>query len=68
MRDLNILTYLALQVQEGGKGISMLYEVSGSQPVDWDPFGVFHMDCLKPSENTDVCIRIHNSNKITVMK
>ena len=35
------------------------------------PLGVeqpFHRGHLRPSENTDIYIMIHNSSKITVMK
>jgi hypothetical protein len=29
---------------------------------------LFHRDCLRPSENTDVSIMIHNRSKIRVLK
>jgi hypothetical protein len=44
---------------------------SGSQSMDLDPSGVewpFHRSHLRPSENTDIYIMIHNSSKIPVMK
>jgi hypothetical protein len=44
---------------------------SGSQPVGHDPTLVqwpLHRSYLRPSENTDIFIMIHNSSKITVMK
>lgn len=46
----------------------MCYQISsGSQPVDHDPFAgvktIFHMVCLRLSENADINIMIDNSNK-----
>ena len=43
---------------------------SGSQPGGHEPFGgqmTFHRGRLRPSENTDIYIMIHDSSKITVM-
>lgn len=42
-----------------------------SQPVGYHPFGdcqPSHRDCLRPKENTDICIIIHNGSKIIIMK
>jgi len=51
----------------------MLYQY-GSRPVGHNPFSeegvepVFQWSDLRPSDNTGICIMIHNSSKITVTK
>jgi hypothetical protein len=51
----------------------MILSDSVSQLVGPNPFGEYikqllHRDQLRPLENTDIYITIHNSRKITVMK
>lgn len=58
-------------MQQGKKGGHMSPWVSGSQPVGLNAFEIEqlrHRRHLRPSESTDVYVRIHNSSKITAMK